>query len=487
MFIANLIIDGRETEAPGGLTFERRDLLTGSVVTRAAACGTDCAQAAADAAAAAFPFWSEADASMRAGVLERVAVLLGENAHDLIEIAGQEVGASADWIRFNIHVAQAMLKQAAGLAGALGEEPSERSQGWPEDIRYRLVRRPAGVVVGIAPWNAPVTLAVRAVAAPLALGNTVVLKASELCPKTHEAVASIFAEAGLPDGVLNFITSAPEAAHDVVAALTAHPAVRRINFTGSSRVGREVALAAARHLKPCLLELSGKGALIVLDDADLAGAAKAAAHAVFFNQGQICMSSDRVIVDDRIADDFIALFRKEAEKLRSTALGAETGPLGDIISPDAVLRIKGLVDDALMKGATLVTGGDFFNTAMQPTILDGVTYGMRIYEEEAFGPVAGIIRVADAEEAVTIANDTEFGLAAAVFGADLERAGDIARQIEAGIVHINGSTVYDDPSMPFGGMKSSGYGRFGGWAAVNEFTELQWITERDEPADKLTG
>lgn len=487
MFVANLIINGRQTKGLEGQTFERRDLMTGSVVTRAAACGVPCALNAADASAAAFPDWSGASPQFRAGILEKAADLLGERAGEIVEVACREVGSTEEWVRFNVSVGQAMLSQAAELCGALGEEDLDDPKSLPDGIRYRLIRKPAGVVLGIAPWNAPVALAVRAVAAPLALGNTVVLKASELCPKTHETVARVFTDAGLPDGVLNFITNAPEAAHDVVDALISHPAVRRVNFTGSTRVGREIALSAARSFKHCLLELSGKAAIIVLDDADLEGAAKAAAHATFFNQGQICMSSDRLIVDEHVADRFVELFRAEAERLRNPRLGAGRGPLGDIISPDAVLRVKGLIDDATSKGAVLITGGELFNTAMQPTILDKVLFGMRIYEEEVFGPVAGIIRVADAEEAVTIANDTDFGLAASVFGADTERAAAIARQIEAGIVHVNGSTVYDDPAMPFGGVKASGYGRFGGRAAIHEFTELQWITERDKPADILIG
>jgi len=487
VFIAKLIINGRQTEAAGGATFERRDLLTGAVVTRASACGVAGALVAADAAAAAFPMWSSAAPKMRAEILKNSAAVLHSRADDIVAIACREVGATEEWIRFNISVAQTMLREAAKLCAYLGEEAIENPNGPATDLNYRLLRKPAGVILGIAPWNAPVALAVRAVASPLALGNTVVLKASELCPKTHETVAEVFSEAGLPDGVLNFITNAPVDAHDVVDALIAHPAVRRINFTGSSRVGREIALSAAQHFKRCVLELSGKGTIIVLDDADIEGTAEAVAHATFFNQGQICMSADRIIVDDAIADTFIAAFREKAEQLRSSQMETERSPLGDIISSDAVLRIKGLIDDATRKGAVLVTGGEMFNTALQPTILDRVSFGMRIYEEEVFGPVAGVIRVADAEEALTIANDTEFGLVASVFGADTARAGAIARQIETGIVHVNGSTVYDDPAMPFGGVKASGYGRFGGKAAVHEFTETQWITERAKPVDVLVG
>lgn len=478
MFVANAIIGGAALRPPAVATYERRDLLTGAVVTSAAALGRAEAERAADAAAAAFPAWSACAAADRAACLRRAAGLLAGRADALIASAAREVGAAPGWVRFNVDVAAAMLRQAATLCDSIGETAVD---GAPPGVRYRLRRQPAGVVFALAPWNAAVTLAVRAVAAPLALGNTVVLKGSELCPKTHELVAQALIDAGLPDGVLNYVSNAPEDANDVVETLVAHPAVRRVNFTGSTRVGREIALIAARHLKRCLLELSGKATTVVLADADLAGAAAAVAHGAFFNQGQICMATDRVVVEAAIADAFVAALRARAEALRADpAAGAL--PLGTLISSEAVLRVKGLVDDAIGKGAVLVTGGDHDGALMQPTVLDRVAFGMRIYEEEIFGPVVGVIRVADAEEAVTVANDTDFGLSAAVIGGDLGRARAIARRIEAGVVHVNGSTVYDDPLMPFGGLKASGYGRFGGTAAIEEFTEVQWITERDEPA-----
>lgn len=478
MFVANAIIGGAAVRPPEVATYDRRDVLTGAIVTSAAALGRAEAERAADAAAGAFPAWSALAAADRAACLLGAVDRLQDRTEDLIASAAREVGAAPGWVRFNIEVAAAMLRQAATLCDRIGEAAAE---GGPDGIRYRLRRQPAGVVFALAPWNAAVTLAVRAVAAPLALGNTVVLKGSELCPKTHELVVQALIDAGLPDGVLNYVSNAPEDAHDVVETLVAHPAVRRVNFTGSTRVGREIALIAARHLKRCLLELSGKATSVVLADADPAAAAAAVAHGAFFNQGQVCMSTDRVVVEAAVADAFVAQLRAQAEALRADPATGHL-PLGHLISSEAVLRIKGLVDDAVGKGAVLVTGGDHDGALMQPTVLDRVAFGMRIYEEEIFGPVLGVIRVADAEEAVTVANDTDYGLAAAVIGRDTARAAAIARRIEAGVVHVNGSTVYDDPLMPFGGMKASGYGRFGGTAAIEEFTELQWITERDEPA-----
>ncbi len=476
MFEAGLIIGGGEKNRRTRATYERRDPLTDTVVTRAAAGDAEDARDAANAAAAGFEAWGQRPAAERADILRRASALFAERADEVVGIAGEEIGSSPEWTRFNVDLACEILDQAATLADAPDMRESVEESGEP-GLCYRLCRRPAGVVLGIAPWNAAVTLATRAVAAPLACGNTVVLKASELCPKTHEWVVRGLHDAGLPEGVLNFITNAPERAAEVVEALIGHPAVRRVNFTGSTRVGREIAAIAARHLKPCLLELSGKGTMIVLSNADLDLAAAAAAHGAFFNQGQICMSTERIVVEEAVADAFVGQLTAHAEKLRAAPPGRDS-PLGRLVSPNAALRLRGLVDDALAKGAALVTGGEVFNTVMQPTVLDRVSPGMRLFGEEAFGPVAAVVRVADEEEAASVANDTEFGLVASVFSRDTERATRLVRRLECGIGHVNGSTVFDDPRMPFGGVKASGYGRFGGRDAIHEFTERQWITVR---------
>lgn len=475
LYETQLIINGRDVCAEQGATFDRRNPISDTVVTRSAAGRALEARGAVSAAAAAFSQWSETPPPERCAILGRAADLMQHRLEEVVEIAAQEVGSSPEWVRFNVGIAASILRQAMELGDAVGEEQVSKKG-------YILRRKPVGVVLGIAPWNAAVALATRAVAAPLACGNTVVLKASELCPKTHEWVVRCLNDAGLPEGVLNYFTNAPDHAQEVVEALIAHPAVRRINFTGSTRVGREIAVAAARHLKPCLLELSGKGTMIVLSDADLGLAAKAAAHGSFFNQGQVCMSTERVIVEDTVADAFMKRFVAETTKLR--ALPGQVGPLGNIISPAAASRASAMIADAVQKGARVATGGDLSGGTPQPTILDGVLPGMRIYDEEVFGPVVGVIRVGDRDEAAAIANDTEFGLVAAVFSRDQDRALDMLRQIETGIGHVNGSTVFDDPAMPFGGVKASGYGRFGGRQALAEFTEYQWIAIHDgEPPD----
>ena len=256
--------------------------------------------------------------------------------------------------------------------------------------------------------------------------------------------------------------------------------MRRVNFTGSTRVGRLIAEAGARHLKRCLLELGGKAPLVVLDDADIDAAVDAAVFGAFFHQGQICMSTERIVLDDAIADDFLEKFRRRAEALKPGDPRDPSCKLGAMITETAAARVKGLIDDALAKGARLVSGGGRHDVYVEATILDGVTSAMRLYHEESFGPVASVIRVDGVDEAVSVANDTEYGLAAAVFGRDVTRALNVARRIESGICHINSATIHDEPQMPFGGVKASGYGRFGGKAAIDEFTELRWITLQTE-------
>jgi benzaldehyde dehydrogenase (NAD) len=354
----------------------------------------------------------------------------------------------------------------------------------PSDVPGSLsmgLRVPAGVVLGIAPWNAPVILAVRAIATPLACGNTVILKASELCPATHGLIVEALHDAGLPPGVVNFITHAPHDAAAVVEAMVAMPAVRRVNFTGSTRVGKLIAQTCAKYLKPAILELGGKAPLVVLDDADIGAAVDAAIFGAFANSGQICMSTERIVVDETIADEFVA---RLAERAKALPLGdPRQGPvvLGSVVDRGTVERCNALVDDALAQGARLVCGGKAESTLMPATVLDHVTPSMRIYHEESFGPVKPVVRVRGVDQAVACANDNPYGLSSAVFGGDLGRAFQVARRIESGICHVNGPTVHDEAQMPFGGVKESGYGRFGGRAGIDAFTELRWITLQTGP------
>jgi acyl-CoA reductase-like NAD-dependent aldehyde dehydrogenase len=466
------IIDGAPAAAGDGRTFERRDPVTGAVATRAAAAGPADVTDVCAAAAAAFPAWSETGPGLRRSLLLKAADLLEARAADFTKTMLEETGATAPWAGFNVHLGAGILREAAALTTQITGDviPSDKP-----DVLALGIRQPVGVVLGMAPWNAPVILGVRAIAAALACGNTVILRSSELCPATHHLIGEVLNAAGFPHGVVNVIANAPADAPAVVAALIAHPAVKRINFTGSTKVGRIIAKLAAEHLKPVLLELGGKAPFLVLDDADLDQAVAAAAFGAFLNQGQICMSTERFIVDEAVADAFVAKFAAKAAALPA---GDPRGHvvLGSLIDGAAAERMDALIADAVAQGAVVVAGGKRQGSIVEATILDHVTPAMRLYQEESFGPVKPIVRVRGVDEAVRVANDTEYGLSAAVFGQDLRRALAVARRIESGICHINGPTVADEPQMPFGGVKASGYGRFGGKAVIEAFTELRWIT-----------
>lgn len=474
-----MLINGLQVTAEKGATFERRNPLDGTVATRAPAASPEDARRAADAAANAFATWRETGPGERRALLLKAADRLEAMLPQFVDAVAAETGATAMWAGFNVMLAAGIVREAAALTTQITGEVI------PSDVPGSLamgVRQPAGAVLGIAPWNAPVILGVRAIATPLACGNTVVLKGSENCPRTHHLIIEAFADAGFPPGVVNYVTNAPADAGAVVEAMVSHPAVRRVNFTGSTGVGKLIAQTCAKHLKPAVLELGGKAPFVVLDDADIGDAVNAAAFGSFANSGQICMSTERIIVDTRIAEEFA---RRLADKARQLPVGDPRGQdpvvLGSVIGMRTVEHCNALIDDALAKGATLLCGGKADNTLMGATLLDHVTREMRIYHEETFGPVKAIVRVTGTEEAIACANDNAYGLSSAVFGQDLARAFNVARKIESGICHVNGPTVHDEAQMPFGGVKGSGFGRFGGRAGVAEFTDLRWITVQTAP------
>lgn len=467
-----LLIGGESRPASDGRTFERRNPVTGAVVSRVAAATLDDADAAVAAASAAFPAWSRLAPNERRSRLLAAADALQARTSEFIAAAG-ETGAMANWYGFNVKLAAGMLREAASMTTQITGEII------PSDVPGSLamaVRAPCGVVLGIAPWNAPVILATRAIAMPLACGNTVVLKASELSPAVHRLIGQVLQDAGLGDGVVNVISNDPADAPKIVERLIANPAVRRVNFTGSTHVGRIVGELAARHLKPALLELGGKAPFLVLDDADLDAAVEAAAFGAYFNQGQICMSTERLVVDEKIADAFVDKLAAKIATLRAGDPQDPASVLGSLVDSGAGERIKALIDDAVEKGARLICGGQLDGSILQPTLLDRVDASMRLYREESFGPVAVVLRGTDDEALLALANDSEFGLSSAIFSRDTSRALALAQRVESGICHINGPTVHDEAQMPFGGVKSSGYGSFGSRTAIDQFTQLRWIT-----------
>ncbi|MGW1562642.1 aldehyde dehydrogenase [Streptomyces sp. NPDC002144] len=469
----DLFIDGRRVAAEAERYIDTTEALTGKPIARVAAASAADARRAVDAAAAALPAWSGLPPARRREVLERAAALLEARADDISAVMGTEMGATRPWCMFNAHVAKGMLAEAAAQAySAVGEVIPSDVPG----LTALGIRQPAGVVVGIAPWNAPLILGVRAIAMPLVYGNTVVLKASEQTPLTQTAIVEVLHEAGVPAGAVNLITNAPEDAAEVVEALVAHPSTARVNFTGSTRVGRIIGELAGRHLKRVVLELGGKAPLLVLPDADLEAAAAATSFGAFMNQGQICMSTERVIVDSSVADEFSRRLADRAAKLVVGPPDDPSSQIGPLVNAQGRDHLLALVEDARARGAQVLTGGDADGLYVQPTVLRGVTPQMRIYTEESFGPVASIIEADGIDDAVAKANDSEYGLSAAVFGRDGGVALDVARRIRSGICHINGATVHDEPQMPFGGVGASGFGRFGSKAALEEFTELRWVT-----------
>ena len=478
MKTVELLIGGKSVPASTGATFDRIDPVTGQVASRAAAASPEDADSAVAAAHTAFAAWSALAATERRARLNAAADVISAMTPDFIETGVAETGGTGHWFGFNAMLAASMLREAASITTQIVGEVLPSSVPGSQAL---AVRRPCGVVLGIAPWNAPVILGVRAIAMPLACGNTVVLKAAEICPGVHRLIGDAMQRAGLGDGIVNVITNAPADAPAIVERLIAIPAVRRVNFTGSTAVGRKMAQLAAKFLKPVLLELGGKAPLLVLDDADLDAAAHAANFGAFANQGQICMSTERIVVDRKVAAPFLHKLAGRAKALHAGDPHKPDSVLGAMVSAEAAARVQALIADATGKGAQLVIGGQVEGSIMQPAILDNVTPAMRIYSEESFGPVVAMIHADGDEDAIRIANDSPYGLSAAVFSRDSTRALAVAARIDSGICHVNGPTVHDEANMPFGGVKDSGYGRFGGTAAIAEFTDLRWITVQTGP------
>jgi benzaldehyde dehydrogenase (NAD) len=461
------------------MLFDRINPMTGSVASQAQAMTAEDVPAVAARAAAAFPAWAAMGPNARRAILMKAASALEARADAFVEAMMGEIGATKGWALFNLGLAASMVREAAALTTQISGEviPSDK----PGCVAMAL-REPVGVILGIAPWNAPIILGVRAIAVPLACGNAVILKASEQCPRTHSLIIEAFADAGFPEGVVNVVTNAPADAPEVVGALIDAKPVKRINFTGSTAVGRIIAKRAAEHLKPCLLELGGKAPLIVLEDADLDEAVKAAAFGAFMNQGQICMSTERIIVVKTVAADFAARFKAKVDTLSVGDPREGTTPLGAVVDAKTVAHCQSLIADAVAHGALVLNGGETTHNVLMPAhVVDGVTPDMKLFRDESFGPVVGIIHARDEAHAIELANDTEYGLSAAVFTRDTARGLRVARQIHSGICHVNGPTVHDEAQMPFGGTGASGYGRFGGKAGIDSFTELRWITMETQP------
>jgi vanillin dehydrogenase len=464
-----LFVGGAWRDAAG--TFDDFNPATGEVWRGVADGGADAATDAVEAARAAQPEWSALPHDQRAKVLIDAMGAIGELQDTLVEALVDEGGSWIGKAMFETGYAAGIAQAAAAAAHMVTGELLPSDSGKVSMV----MREPVGVVSVITPWNFPLLLSMRAVAFALAVGNAVVLKPSEETPLAGGVlVGRIFEAAGLPPGLLNVVTCSRARVAEVGEVLVGHPAVGAVSFTGSSAVGREIAALGGRHLKRVALELGGKDALIILDDADLERAVGAASFGSFMHAGQICMSTERILVDAAVAEEFTERFVAKAAEL---GVGdPRSNIIGPVINARQADKIRRHIDDAVAQGATVRAGGGNDGLFFQPTVLDGVAPDMAVWTEETFGPVAPVVTVSGEDEAVKLANDSEYGLSAGVITADEERGLSVARRLETGMAHVNDTSVYDEPNAPFGGVKSSGLGRHGGKAAIEAFTRTRWLT-----------
>ena len=469
-----MYINGDWVGALDNQVYEDLNPYTGEVFAQIPSGKRADAKRAVDAAVAAFPAWSQTLPAERQAFFLKAADILEKKQNEVVRILAEETGCTFGFAMFQAHFTPGLLREAAAqVHQATGEIiPSDLPGAF-----YMAIRQPVGVVAGIAPWNAPLILSLRSICLPIAYGNTAILKPSmESAVAGGVVIAEVFHEAGFPKGVLNLITNGPGRSNEIGDEFIENPKVRRINLTGSSAVGRQLAEKAGRYLKRVSLELGGQNPLIILRDADIDYAVNAAAFGGFLHQGQICMSTRRVIVEKPIAKEFTEKFVK---KVLTFKVGNPKEPntiIGPLINKHQFNQVKNSVEAAVRDGAKILCGGKSDGLCYHPTVLTNVNPGTPFSCEETFGPVVSVIEVKDEEEAVAIANDTAYGLSASIFTRDFAKGLAIAGRIESGIVHINDQTVHDEPQVPFGGVKDSGWGRFGGHAALEEFTELRWIS-----------
>lgn len=474
-----MYIDGEWTATPDGEFYDDFNPYTGEVFARVAAGKRADARRAIEAATAALPAWSRSLPAERQALFLRAAGILEKKKDDVIRVLAEETGCTFGFAMFQASFTPGLLREAAAqVHQATGEIlPSDLPGAF-----YMAMRQPVGVVAGIGPWNAALILSLRSICIPIAYGNTAVLK-----PSTESSVAGgiliaqVFHEAGFPKGVLNVVTNGPGRSGEIGDEFIEHPKVRRINLTGSSSVGRQIAEKAGRHLKRVAMELGGQNPMIILKDADVDYAVNAAAFGAFLHQGQICMSTRRILIDKTVAASFTEKFVKKVSGLK---VGDPKDPetiIGPIINKSQLEDIKKNVDAAVRDGAKVLCGARAEGLCYHPTVLTNIKRGSPFCYEETFGPVVSIVEVENEEQAIAIANETSYGLSASVITRDFNKGLALAERIESGIVHINDQTVHDEPQVPFGGIKDSGWGRFGGRAGLEEFTELRWISMQRSP------
>ncbi|KAJ5140844.1 Aldehyde dehydrogenase N-terminal [Penicillium atrosanguineum] len=471
-----LIINGKEEAT--STSFDVVSPYTNQTCWTAAAATPQDAIRAVEAADAAFPAWSQTKPTLRRDLLLKAADLLEQrleqNAEYMRTEMGADVGASQGFV---VPLAIRMLRDVASrITSICGSVPIVEAEGQSAIV----FKEPMGVILGIVPWNAPYVFGIRSAACALAAGNTTILKSSELTPRCYWAIGRAFEDAGLPAGCLNVLHCRPQDAAEVVNAIIEHPAVRKINFTGSTAVGRKVARTCGQNLKPCLMELGGKNSSIVCADADLTTAVQGVLAGAFLNSGQICMATDRILVHSSIAPAFT-----EALKSALTS-GTDTSSLPPtLVNTASKARVEALMSSAVTSGAHFISGSAKTNVPadagvrLAPAILGGVKEDMAVWQEEAFASVAACMVFESEDEAIRLANSSGYGLSASVFTEDLRRGLAMAKRIQSGAVHINSMTIHDEPVLPHGGVKNSGWGRFNAAEGLNEFLSTKSVTWMD--------
>ncbi len=466
----NLYVGGKWIRSSRNEAAESRNPATGELFARVQQAGASETELAISAAHGAYKAWAATPVSARESIFFRAADVLAAKTKEIVEVLIQESGSIAGKAGFEVGYCFDLLRTAAA---EMRRSPGETMPLTAPGQFGFTVRQPLGVIAGIAPFNAPFLLAMKKVVMALAAGNGFILKPSELTPVTGLKIAEVFDEAGLPPGLLSVV---PGLASEVGAAIFADPRVRMITFTGSTQTGRHLAVEAAKTLKRFTLEMGGKSPLIVLGDADVDYAVRAAAFGIFFHQGQVCMANSRILVEEPIFDAFCERFVAVAKSLKVGDPREPDTVIGPLIRGTQCAVIDGHVEDAVDKGAKLLCGAKHEAQYYWPTVLSGVTREMRIFREESFGPITSIIKVRDHKEALEIANDTDYGLSAGVITNDMQKAMELAFSLDSGMVHLNDCTVSDEAHAPFGGVKNSGFGREGGRFSMEEMTELKWIT-----------
>ncbi len=467
------LIAGEWAMADSGRTFDDIDPYTGQVFATIPASGTADVQRAITAAHQAFPAWAAMGARARQALFLKAADILERRADEVVLLMAHETGAATPFARFQIQWAAGLLRQAAGYPYLPG---GEIVQSDTPGVFAMAVRKPLGVVCGISPWNGAVALGFRTIVAPLACGNTVVLKPSEEAPVCAGLLmGEILHEAGFPAGVVNVVTHASEDVAAIADPLFDSPHVRAYNFTGSSDTGRRLAARAGGQLKRIALELGGYNPMLVLADADLDYAVDTAVFGAFFHQGQICMNTRKILVHRALYDRFLERFTARARALQAGDPSDPRTKLGPLINDQAVAKVQQGIDEALARGARMVAGGTSRGRCVDPTVLVDVPADAPIHCEEVFGPVVLVEPFNDEQDAVRAANGTAYGLTASIMTADVWKGITLGGQLHAGMVNINGPTMGGEPQIPFGGVKDSGWARFGRWA-IDIFSDLNLVT-----------